>query len=314
MNTFQLPNIIPCLLIFTGIAFFIENFILKYTKLTEILPKKNIFFVCIRKINKNASSFFYVLIIVFFIRTVLFEPFFVPSESMNPTLISGDFILSKKFSYGIRNPLNNHILMSTYFPNRGDIVVFKYPKCKTINFVKRIIGIPGDYIKYDFKKKKLLILPMHKLINKQKLKVLTKYNYISQKNPNSIEIRTNETILSQKNKKFYKKIFSNMFYKEIKKELLEKNLHEILINGLLIDDNNSYFKQKNLHLGEWIVPKKAYFVMGDYRDNSLDSRYWGFVSEDNLIGKINSIWMSIEKNTKTWWPIHFRFDRIGFIT
>jgi len=266
-----------------------------------IFLKKNISFF---------SSFFYVFLLVFIVRSFLFEPFYIPSTSMNPTLLEGDFILVKKYYYGIRNPITNNIMFSTNIPHRGDIAVFQYPQNHHINFVKRVIGVPGDYIKYNIKKKQLIIYS--KDHNNIYSNIRVHYNSLKNSQSKKLKIYSNKNNTFSNDSSNYPTLLDNVFSMEENQETINNSSHKILINRLLEDDVKLYYKQNKIVAGEWIVPKSHYFVMGDYRDNSLDSRYWGFISEKELIGKANIIWMSIEK-TKNIWPIHFRFNRIGLI-
>ncbi|CAL4042883.1 Signal peptidase I [Buchnera aphidicola (Anoecia corni)] len=306
----NIPNLLLFIVFFTGIALFIDKFILHKDSEKEVDQNKTKFSIFLKKNIRFFSSFFYVFLLVFIVRSFLFEPFYIPSTSMNPTLLEGDFILVKKYYYGIKNPINNDTIIPINVPRRGDIVVFQYPQNHRIHFVKRIIGVPGDYIKYNIKKKQLIIYSKDN--NNIYLNIPVHYDNVKNSQSGKLNLYSNKnnTFLNDSNN--YQKLLDDVFTMEENKETINNHSHNILVNRLLEDDVKLYYKQNKLVAGEWIVPKSHYFVMGDYRDNSLDSRYWGFISEKELVGQANIIWMSIEK-TKNIWPIHFRFNRIGLI-
>jgi signal peptidase I len=211
-----------------------------------------------------ARSFFPVVLIVLLLRSFLAEPFRIPSASMMPTLLIGDFILVNKFTYGIRLPVINTKIIELNEPKRGDIVVFRYPKDPTVDYIKRVIGLPGDKITYENKKL---------YVNDQAV------NYTSQGVYQGVGQGEDMTGAEQ----------------------LQENLtgveHSILIRQGVSSAEGTY-----------VVPAGNYFVMGDNRDNSNDGRYWGFVPEENLVGKAFFIWMS--------WDLQHKgigFDRIGTV-
>lgn len=242
------------------------------------------------------------LLSIFIIRSFIYEPFQIPSGSMMPTLLIGDFILVEKFSYGIKEPITQKILMHTNSPKRGDIAVFRHPK-NNMYYIKRIIGLPGDKVTYN--------------IHEKNIKVCI--NYIKENNcQKKIFIQHSRKKLSNFFQKIYffytpeqKKIYNSIFFK-IAKEDIHGLKHDILLLDKKINNLNNYYKQKNMPKLTWLVPSGEYFMMGDNRDNSLDSRYWGFVPEKNLLGKATKIWMSFEKEENKW-PTNIRFNRIGNI-
>jgi signal peptidase I len=194
-----------------------------------------------------SKSFFPVILLVFFIRSFIAEPFKIPSGSMMPTLLAGDFILVSKFSYGIRVPILNYTMIEVDKPKRGDVFVFHYPPKPSIDYIKRVVGLPGDVIEY---KSKTLY------INDKKIEqtFVDKYPYVMN------EIHHIEA-------------------KELKEALGNVN-HSILIHDL--PGENFKFE----------VPHGHYLAFGDNRDNSADSRVWGFVPEHNLVGRAFFIWFN----------------------
>lgn len=211
-----------------------------------------------------ARSFFPVVLIVLLLRSFLVEPFRIPSGSMMPTLLIGDFILVNKFSYGIRLPVLNEKIIEIGEPQRGDIVVFRFPKQPSVDYIKRVIGLPGDRIAYFDKK-----------------------------------LYVNGQPVSQVSKGRYQGVGqgANMTGAELLEEDLLGIKHLILINRGVPTVEDVF-----------VVPQGHYFVMGDNRDNSNDSRYWGMVPEANLIGKAFFIWMNWD-----WQNGGIAFNRLGTI-
>ena len=215
-------------------------------------------------IVEYARSFFPVVLIVLILRSFLAEPFRIPSASMMPTLLIGDFILVNKYTYGIKLPVFNNKIIEMNKPERGDIVVFRYPKDPTVDYIKRVIGLPGDKITYDNKK-----------------------------------LYVNDKPVEYKSLGIYKG--EGQGADMTGAEQLEENLTGIKHNILVRHDADSAE-------GTYIVPEGHYFVMGDNRDNSNDSRYWGTVPENNLVGKAFFIWMSWDLDNHG-----VGFDRIGTV-
>lgn len=243
---------------------------------------------------ENCKSVFPVLLVVLLLRSFLYEPFQIPSGSMKPTLLVGDFILVEKFDYGLKDPIFNHTIIPTGHPKRGDIIVFKYPKNPDLDYIKRVVGLPGDKIIYQ--DKRLTIFPKcDDLGNCPK------------------PIRVPEKLVNDGE-------FHNGPYPLLKyREQLGKVSHDILINPDEPDNVSAYFSQPGTGAHEFIVPDGEYFAMGDNRDNSEDSRFWGFVPEHNLVGRAVGIWISFEFNHSAdswipnWIPSGVRFNRIGAI-
>ncbi|QIM66452.1 signal peptidase I [Mannheimia granulomatis] len=212
------------------------------------------------------ASLFGVLFFVTVLRSFLFEPFQIPSGSMEPSLRVGDFLVVNKFEYGIKDPIWQKTLIETGKPERGDVIVFKAPIELHVDYIKRVVAIGGDKLKYDFATQRL---------------TLTKANG---------EVQVFEYSEGKPNAEF--------FYKgEMQVERTEKSdvIHQILNHPMAFNYAPYFFKQEGLSEGEWIVPEGHYFVMGDNRDNSGDSRFWGFVPEQNVVGKASFIWLSIDK-------------------
>ncbi len=197
------------------------------------------------------GSFFPVLIFVLVVRTFVFEPFRIPSSSMMPTLLTGDFIYVNKFSYGLKLPVLHDTIIEVGHPKRGDIIVFRYPKDQSVDYIKRVVGLPGDKIHYDPYKKELTI---------------------------------NGKLIGQEVVGLYKGLVDS----PENRELIEKNEQLGTVNHKIFTWNHHYGPTDFLDV---VVPEGHYFAMGDNRDNSADSREWGFVPERNLVGRAVFIWM-----------------------
>mgnify|MGYP001032226864 CR=1 FL=1 len=194
-----------------------------------------------------SRSFFPVLFLVLLLRSFLFEPFQIPSGSMLPTLKIGDFILVNKFDYGLRLPVVGHTVVELNSPERGDVMVFKYPEDERINFIKRVVAVPGDTIEYRDK-----VLYVNG--DEQTLTVLE---------PESPEVMPPLT--------------------EEASERLGAREHRLWRRVTAGRD-----------FGPLTLPEKQYFVMGDNRDNSNDSRVWGFVDDRLIVGRAFAVWMHWE--------------------
>lgn len=243
---------------------------------------------------EQCKGVFPVIATVLVLRSFLFEPFQIPSGSMMPTLLVGDFILVQKFAYGVKEPLNNRTLLETGHPKRGDVVVFKYPEEPTVDYIKRVVGLPGDRIIY--RNKQLFIQPA--CAGSQDCPAIAK---VEQTFLNSGDFIQGGVPLER-----YQEQLGNVS-------------HRILKNPQQPDYVPMYFHQPGNEADEWVVPEGHYFAMGDNRDNSKDSRFWGFVPERNLVGKAVFIWISFEFERDPgspipgWIPTGVRFNRIGGI-
>lgn len=214
-----------------------------------------------------ARSFFPVLLVVFLLRSFLYEPFRIPSGSLEPTLLTGDFILVNKYDYGVRLPVIHQTIKPGAEPARGDIIVFRWPPNPSFDFIKRVIGIPGDKISYI--NKELYING-----NKIPQNFLTKVTVSDDGGEPFQALENQEDLFGLKHHIYIDPAKNSRDYKDI------------------------------------IVPQGMYFVMGDNRDDSADSRFWGFVSNKDIVGKAVLIWMSWDSaNTGVRWkrlgqPIH----------
>ncbi len=197
------------------------------------------------KVVELAKSFFPVFLIVLLLRSFLVEPFRIPSGSLEPTLDVGDFVAVNKFAYGLRLPVTESKIIPIAKPKKGEIAVFRWPPNPTYDYIKRVIGVPGD--KVEYKNKKLII--------------------------NGTEMKQTfiENTIDESSGKPVAKYRENLNGVE----------HDIFIR-----DNVAPFDF------EVVVPEGQYFMMGDNRDDSADSRYWGFVSDEYLRGKAFLVWMS----------------------
>ncbi|SRR5579883_545732 len=210
-----------------------------------------------------ARSFFPVLLIVFLIRSFLYEPFRIPTGSLKPTLNVGDFIVVNKFDYGVRLPVLHKKIFKVSEPKRGDIFVFRWPPNPSVDFIKRVVGVPGDHISY-----------------------IDKVLYINgEKIPQSFIKNTTDEDET-----------GHSWTVELKLENLLGIEHEIYQTPSRIDTD----------FRDLVVPKGMYFAMGDNRDDSADSRFWGFVPEENIVGKASMVWMSWNSDDHS-----IRWDRIG---
>lgn len=227
------------------------------------------------------ASLFGILFIITVIRSFIFEPFQIPSGSMEPTLRVGDFLVVEKYAYGIKDPIFQNTIIPTGKPQRGDVVVFKAPKQPHVDYIKRVVAVGGDKIQYDFRTQELTL-------TKGENGEVVKFQY-SEGKPNA---------------EFF-------YHGDMQVERTEKGdvTHQILNNPQPFNYEPYFFKQERMQAGEWLVPQGHYFVMGDNRDNSEDSRFWGFVPEKNMVGKATFIWLSLDKKPNEF-PSGLRFERM----
>lgn len=209
-----------------------------------------------------SKSFFPIILAVLLLRSFLVEPFRIPSGSMMPTLLVGDFIIVNKFAYGIRLPVLNRKVIEVGLPERGDVFVFRYPQNPSVDYIKRVVGVPGDVIGYQDK-----VLYVNGVPQPQKpVGIYTGYGSGAR-----------ETGVQH-----------NL-------EMLDDIEHDILVNQRTPDFG---FGCQVLMRGPITIPEGHYFAMGDNRDNSNDSRCWGLVPEENLVGKAFAIWMNWDGNSQ----------------
>ena len=209
------------------------------------------------------AGLFPVIIVVFLLRSFLFEPFKIPSGSMIPTLLINDLILVNKFHYGVRLPVINTKILNNHSPQRGDVMVFRYPPKPSLDYIKRVVGVPGDEVAYLNKKL---------TINGQALQKTSLPDFFDED--------------TMRYARQFSEVTGNHSYR-----LLNDDERPAFIPGT----EDFPFKQNCRYSSEGVVckvPEGQYFMMGDNRDNSLDSRYWGFVPEKNIVGKAFFVWMN----------------------
>lgn len=221
-----------------------------------------------------ARSFFPVLLIVFLLRGFIAEPFRIPSGSMLPTLEVGDFILVNKFSYGLRLPILHKKVIDIDQPERGDVMVFRYPLDEKVNYIKRVIGVPGDTI--DYRDKRLYI-------NGELIEKVDDGRYT----PFPMGGRISEL---DRFKQFIPAAYAANDQGAVRG-------YSILNDGASYSSRNRSTK----------VPEGHYFMLGDNRDHSQDSRYWGFVPDKNIVGKAFFVWFHYNGNPGG----GFKLSRVG---
>jgi signal peptidase I len=210
------------------------------------------------------AGLFPVILIVFLLRSFLFEPFKIPSGSMVPTLLVGDLILVNKFHYGVRLPVINKKIIANHDPQRGDVMVFRYPVDPRVDYIKRVVGIPGDEVAY---------LNQMLTINGQAVPTKPLGDFYDE---------------------------DSMRYVPMFGELLGSVEHRILVDprrpAFFGGDEKRFPMHENCRYSAdgvvCKVPPGHYFMMGDNRDNSQDSRFWGFVPDENIVGKAFFVWMN----------------------
>lgn len=212
-----------------------------------------------------SGSFFPVIALVFVLRSFLYEPFKIPSPSMVPTLLVGDLILVNKFTYGIRLPILNQKIIQVGDPQRGDVMVFKYPRDMSQDYIKRVVGVPGDKITYQNKRL---------TVNGKAVAYAPLSDYLDDEHTE--------------------------YHQQQEEDLLGIKHHILTDEGrstLNLADVKDFPQREACNYNEdgftCVVPAGNYFMMGDNRDNSADSRYWGFVPDKNIVGKAFLVWMNL---------------------
>ena len=209
------------------------------------------------------AGLFPVIIVVFVMRSFLFEPFKIPSGSMIPTLLVGDLILVNKFTYGVRLPVINLKIIDGNKPQRGDVMVFRYPPKPSLDYIKRVVGVPGDEVAYLNKRLTL--------------------------NGQVVSTNVVPEFFDESAMRYFKQLEET--FGEAKHRILNDDERPAFVSGA--DDFPN--RQNCRYSVEGVVckvPEGHYFMMGDNRDNSLDSRYWGFVPDQNIVGKAFFVWMN----------------------
>jgi signal peptidase I len=248
------------------------------------------------------------LIIIFSFRWVLYEPFVIPSSSMEPTLLINDHIFVNKFVYGVRSPfVKNGWLFNWNTPKRGDVIVFKYPKNPKVFYIKRLIGIPGDQVKIisgqiSVNDEPWVLRPLDQFYDDKGDPVSDEFQYAGESVPDyeALEKFKNSGTLNKTQDELKK-----LSQKEIQKKIEEKIKNENLSSVARFERSEHFVKRNKNEEGadnsvkEFVVPKNTYFVMGDNRDQSSDSRSWGFVDHNLLVGRASIIWLSCEKTLET---------------
>ncbi|WP_321322993.1 signal peptidase I [Thiomicrorhabdus sp.] len=239
----------------TGVIAYVDRVVWRPKRLSAMMPEKEPILV------EYARSLFPVFLVVLVLRSFIIEPFRIPSGSMYPTLQIGDFIAVNKFAYGIKLPVLQTKIIPISEPQRGDVVVFKYPNDPDVDYIKRVIGLPGDKITY---------IDRTLFINGKVVpqKYIGKYH-----GTESSAIMNGASVVQE--------------------TFDDGNIHQILLD---MDKSSADMKTVT-------VPEGHYFMMGDNRDHSNDSRFWGFVPEKNLKGKAFGIWMN--------WDDGLHLNRLG---
>ena len=259
--TFDFPLILTCLTLFSGIVVLVDW-------LWQRAAYGNADRGKLPTLIEYCRSFFPIFFIVLILRSFLFQPFRVPTGSLEPSIMPGDFILVKQFAYGVKMPVWNNTLFGKSGPQRGDIALFSYPVNPKLTFVKRVIGLPGDHISY-----------------------IDKVFYINGKQMKQTFVKNTVDVEPD----------GNIPVKEYTENLMGIK-HHIIVNPSAPTNNFT-----NL-----VVPKGKYLMIGDNRDGSDDSRYWGFVPEKDFVGKALFVWMNVD--TKGTWNVlkwHIGWNRIG---
>lgn len=209
------------------------------------------------------AGLFPVILVVFLLRSFLFEPFKIPSASMVPTLLVGDLILVNKYHYGVRLPVINKKIIPLNDPKRGDVMVFRYPSNPSIDYIKRVVGVPGDEVAYLNQRlflngKAVETTPLPEFYDEEQARYLPQFS-----------------------------------------EKLGDKEHRVLVDvkrpSYVVPHESFPFKDQCRYSAEGVrctVPAGHYFMMGDNRDNSEDSRFWGFVPDENIVGRAFFIWMN----------------------
>ena len=247
--------ILLVLTVVTGVLYAVD--VLKFRKLRAKNAKEPLWV-------EWGAGFFPVILIVFVFRSFLFEPFKIPSGSMIPTLQIGDFILVNKFTYGIRLPVINKKIIDINEPKRGDVMVFRYPEDPSLDYIKRVVGVPGDTVAYQNKRL---------TINGQPVETTKIADYLHPE-----------------------RLYYSEQYVARMSGVEHRYLNDSDAPGFIPDATGFPYRENCTYNAAGVickVPAGHYFMMGDNRDNSRDSRFWGFVPEQNIVGKAFFIWLNL---------------------
>ncbi len=239
-----------------------------------------------------ARSFLPVAALVLGLRSFIFEPFRIPSDSMMPTLEQGDFLVVNKFAYGLRLPVLNRKMLSVGEPQRGDVVVFRYPPNPAVNFIKRVVGLPGDTVRV--RNDQLIINGVSVAITD-----LGRYNDGCYQN-----MRASSELLGTHRHQVLSCRTSGGLYAppvaSCKRDMDHSYLCDETEGGAEPDANDTSYDR--------VVPVGEYLMIGDNRDNSSDGRVWGYVPEDHLVGRASLIWLNLPLG-RSGWPDWHRFGK-----
>lgn len=243
----------------TGLVWLIDTFFFRPSRVMLVLPGKRARDTQEPWWVEYSRSFFPILLVVLILRCFILEPFRIPSGSMRPTLLEGDFILVNKFAYGLHLPFVDDFEIGTGQPKRGEVVIFKHMKHgESIDMIKRVVGLPGDHVEY----KNNVVYINGEPVKKD---LLQETNDQEPSQPMPWRVRLEEEVLGN-----------------IK--------HEIYLHTQEAPHQYKY--------ADVVVPEGQYFVMGDNRDNSDDSRFWGFVNKKDIMGRALGIWFSWDSTPK----------------
>lgn len=255
MRIFDFLNILALLTLFTGVVTLVDWYLAKRAgEQASTQPNKWI---------EYCRSFFPVFLIVLVIRAFVFQPYRVPTGSLEPTVMPGDLIFVTQYNYGLKLPLWDKVIIPVKHPQRGEIALFRWPVNPKLTFVKRVIGVPGDHVSY---------------VNK----VLT----------------INGEVATQQSMGDFQEDLGQGQFRTVQRyrEQLPEITHEILVNPAASATD----------FQDLVIPPGFYLMIGDNRDNSDDSRDWGFVAERNFIGRARFVWFNIQLS-----PFSMAWHRIG---